>query len=234
MSSAVDRLERDRPDEPFCVELRDGTVVRLRDARDVAARDLLQGPVELAAAVMPVGTLLSDLPVDLSDIEVIVDLYCDHYGLGLVGEALELVWVLDRYLGEVTYDLAGLGLDVPTLWRQRRWGLLWTVMIRLPRNSLTKEKLLDDDEFVSRSWPEDAEESAPVAIRVSEFSPEVAALYDVIDRLGEVCSTVIGAAGGKPRRVKPIRRPITAFERVKNRRRREAHQRLVARVLPSE
>lgn len=69
--------------------------------------------------------------------------------------------------------------------------------------------------------------------RFSEFSPETEALYIVADRLGDVCSGLVGLGGGKPKRTQPLPRPKTAVQRVKDRQRRVRHEALVARVLPA-
>lgn len=52
---------------------------------------------------------------------------------------------------------------------------------------------------------------------LTEYTPEVARLDNVVDRLGEVMGAVIGGAGGKPPKIKPAPRPVTALSRVRDR-----------------
>jgi hypothetical protein len=54
----------------------------------------------------------------------------------------------------------------------------------------------------------------------------------VADRLAEVANTIIGTAGGKPARVPAYPRPVTAFDRVRARRLREAAQELERKLFP--
>lgn len=127
-------------------------------------------------------------------------------------------------------------MDLGELWRERRWHHLWLVLVRLPRHSLTKEALAQDEEFVARMLEgadSDDDSEMTKAIRQSEFTPEVEAIYQLIDRTGDVVAAISRLGGGKLR-VPPMKRPQTAFDRVKTRMRQAAHHRLVARVLPGD
>lgn len=108
--------------------------------------------------------------------------------------------------------------------------------MRLPRHSLTKEALAQDEEFAARvlagRTEDDLRSSSRASVSLSEFTPEVQALYDVIDRLGDVCAGLQGLGGKKPRPPRPIPRPKTAFDRVAFANRRRAHQALWERVKP--
>lgn len=71
--------------------------------------------------------------------------------------------------------------------------------------------------------------------RFSEFSPEVEALSDITDRLGDVVRGISGMASGKRSRpIKAVPRPKTAFDRIGDIVDQERHDRLVARMLPPE
>lgn len=69
---------------------------------------------------------------------------------------------------------------------------------------------------------------------LSEFTPELAALYDVIDRLGDVCSGLVGLGGGSPSRPRPVPRPKSAFQRIAIENRRAYHSALWERIKPRE
>lgn len=108
----------------------------------------------------------------------------------------------------------------------------------LPRHSLTKEALAQDEEFATRivagRTDEDLRAQGRAAVAISEFTPEVAALYDVVDRLGEVCAGLTQLGGKRPRPVRPVPRPKTALDRVAHENRRKAHRALWERVKPRE
>lgn len=84
--------------------------------------------------------------------------------------------------------------------------------------------LADDDELA-----ENSPAPKPQPPKLTEFSADTAA---IIDRLGDVISAVIAAAGGTPPKISPYPRPVTAAQRMEKRSRWRAHDDLVARVLP--
>lgn len=111
--------------------------------------------------------------------------------------------------------------------------------MQLPQHSNTKAALANDDEFARMvlDGRDDSDLRASssgnkAAVTLAEFTPEVAALYDVIDRLGDVCAGLVNLGGKKPRQQRPVPRPKSAFERVAIENRRTAHRSLVSRVLP--
>lgn len=107
----------------------------------------------------------------------------------------------------------------------------------LPSNTLFQEALSQNEELVGRLMDErkdeDDDDRSSSRIRMRDFSPEVEALYNITDRLGDVCSGLAGLGGSKPRRVSPMKRPQTAWERISQARQRDKHERLVRRVLPN-
>lgn len=62
-----------------------------------------------------------------------------------------------------------------------------------------------------------------------DWSPELEALYLHVDRLGEVIQAVVAAQGGKPPKIRPMPRPRTAADELKDPRKR--HQQILAKVL---
>lgn len=94
---------------------------------------------------------------------------------------------------------------------------------------------MNDDEMVAellRTDPDAAKGSRTP--RFAEFTPEVEALSDITDRLGDVVKAVTGLAGKRPRPIKAVPRPKTAFDRVGDRIDQQRHEGLVARLLPPE
>lgn len=67
--------------------------------------------------------------------------------------------------------------------------------------------------------------------RLSDWSPEMEALVDMIDRLGIITSTLIAGFGGTPPRLRPYPRPITAMERARWRAQRARLERINDRLL---
>jgi hypothetical protein len=92
--------------------------------------------------------------------------------------------------------------------------------------------MANDEEFLERVLAEAPDEETSNRPPFEEFSPEVAAIYIVADRLADVCRGLVGLGGKKPKTIAPLPRPASALERIKNRKRRKQHEALVARVLP--
>ena len=92
--------------------------------------------------------------------------------------------------------------------------------------------MADDEELAEYllDQPPPAEQ-APVR-RLSEYSTQVELLTAIFDRLAETPQAIAAANGAKPRKVKPYPRPVTAIERVRERRAQRKHRAVVARVLP--
>lgn len=119
------------------------------------------------------------------------------------------------------------------MWKRRRWRELLVLIDWLPRNSAYMEALADDEEMaeIALSEPRNEDDRPPRGPRISEWSPELEALTGIIDRLGEVIQAQIAAAGGKPRAVRPQPRPTTAMDKIREKKRREAHRKIVSRVI---
>jgi hypothetical protein len=67
---------------------------------------------------------------------------------------------------------------------------------------------------------------------VSEWSPAVSELNNAVDRLGELTNVIITVFGGKPTRIRPRPRPITAIDRLRDQQRVDQHRSLVTRLIP--
>lgn len=91
-----------------------------------------------------------------------------------------------------------------------------------------------DDELVAvLAEGQDLDDMPAARIRMSEYTPEVEALYGCIDRLGDVVSGLVGLGGKKPPHIAAMKRPETAWERIAHSRDVEKHERTVRRLLPN-
>lgn len=92
--------------------------------------------------------------------------------------------------------------------------------------------MVQSEEFIEQILhPGDGDETSR-GPRFSEFSPEVEALYAVIERLGDVCAGLQGLGGKKPQQPKRLPRPETAYDRVKRAQRHAEYEKLKARLSP--
>lgn len=79
----------------------------------------------------------------------------------------------------------------------------------------------------------DGEDEPPPRMRLSDYSPEVALLSTLNDRIAGVAAAIVAAAGVKPSVPKPMPRPETAVDRRRGEQRVTQHRSLVAALLPS-
>jgi hypothetical protein len=142
---------------------------------------------------------------------------------------IRLAGLVERYGEAIAADLALAGWDAVDLFERGRWAFMLNLIDHLPRTSAYAQAIADDDELVE-SMPEPPASSGSVPLR--EWSPEVEALAVVVDRLAEVANTLVAAHGGKPSRVQAYPRPVTAFDRVRAKRRREAADDLARKLFP--
>lgn len=105
---------------------------------------------------------------------------------------------------------------------------LLNLIDHLPRTSAFSHAQSQDDELAEQAPESDAEPGVPL----TEWSPEVEALAVVVDRLADVANAVIASQGGKPTRVQPYPRPVTAFDRVRAKRRDKAYVDLKSKLFP--
>lgn len=138
---------------------------------------------------------------------------------------------MDRYGEAIAADLADRGFDLEQLWADRRFGFILTVVDHLPRNSAYVQALTDDDEWAEQVIDAPQPKAAP-SVRLADWSPELEMLTNIYDRLAELIRVQAMAAGGKPKKAPPAPRPLTALDRVRARRRKRQHNRLVSVLLP--
>lgn len=66
---------------------------------------------------------------------------------------------------------------------------------------------------------------------MAEWSSEREALAQLIDAVHAVAANVVAAAGAKPPRLSPVRRPLTAVDRLRDERAMAKHRDLTARIV---
>jgi len=115
------------------------------------------------------------------------------------------------------------------LYEQGRWAFALTLIDHLPRTSAFAAAVAQDDELAAEVGDLPKASHIPP---LTEWTPEVEALAAVVDRLAEVANAVVAGAGGKPSRVRPWPRPVTAFDRARAKRIREAAAELEAALFP--
>lgn len=70
--------------------------------------------------------------------------------------------------------------------------------------------------------------------RFSQWSPELSALANICDKLGQVVNVLIVANGGEAVRFDPYPRPQTAMAQLVPIRRQQQHESLVMRLTPKD
>ena len=76
--------------------------------------------------------------------------------------------------------------------------------------------MANDDELVESMPDMPTTDSGP---RLSEYTLQVSRLDQLIDRVGDLVSVTLQVAGGKAPRIRPPKRPETAFTRLEHKRR---------------
>jgi hypothetical protein len=100
---------------------------------------------------------------------------------------------------------------------------------RLPSNSHYIAAIANDEELADGAEGE----AAPSAPPLTEWSPVVAALAAVADRLSTLINVQVARGGGQTTKIAPYPRPVTAAQRIKERNKLTRHQELVARLIPA-
>ncbi len=105
----------------------------------------------------------------------------------------------------------------------------WAVLAHAPRDSPFASAIADDPELTVPPRP-----GPP---KLAQFSPEVEALAGVYDLLAAILANVIAIGGGKPPKIDPYARPVTASQLAAKAAQDAAdealHQRLVSQLVRS-
>lgn len=123
--------------------------------------------------------------------------------------------MVTRYGEEIEADLhREYTLDLLEFFRGRySWRKLRALLQKLPSTALTWAALVDDDLVVEGM---DLDKEPPdTGPSLSEYSAEAQRLDTVTDLLQQLITVTVDAAGGKSGRVRPAKRPETAFTRAR-------------------
>jgi len=136
---------------------------------------------------------------------------------------------VDRYGSSIEADLhREYGIDLVDFFRGRySWRKLLNLIQQLPSWALTTEAMANDDELADMASEKPSSDVGP---RVSEYTPEVARLDMILDRVSELIAVSVQVAGGKAPRTRPARRPETAYSRAEKRRTERRMGALIAEV----
>ncbi|WP_242882575.1 hypothetical protein [Actinomadura litoris] len=116
-------------------------------------------------------------------------------------------------------------MDLLDLWRGTLSIRRALVLIdHLPATSHYVAALAEDPDLPP---PPDTGPSSP---RLTEWTPEVRVLADLVDRIGALIRVQISQSQRRPPEIRPYPRPVTAAQRSARRARREEHDALVSRV----
>jgi hypothetical protein len=101
---------------------------------------------------------------------------------------------------------------------------------QLPSHGRYKAAILDDEELAERI----AEQPASSSFGMHEWTPERALLTVMVDWLQAIYSITVAAnsKNGKGPPVKPLPRPVTAVDRLEQRRRLEMGRAIMAQMFP--
>lgn len=102
----------------------------------------------------------------------------------------------------------------------------------MPRDSYLNEAMAEDEQLARHLIDQEPTEEPPVR-RWSEYDAQVELLTAIFDRLADIPNAIAAANGGKPRKVPPWPRPVTALEKVRKSRSKAKHRSIVSRVLPN-
>lgn len=124
------------------------------------------------------------------------------------------------------------GIDVrdcfgPRELRTRDWRTIWRFKDRLPHGSHYKTALAMDPVLAEELLALEEDALADDRPTPEGYTLDTYLLLSIIDGLQGVQAAVIAAAGADPPRMKPMPRPVTAVEQVREELRLKAMQKLI-------
>lgn len=114
------------------------------------------------------------------------------------------------------------------LYWKKRWVHLLALIEGLPTHSRYMEAVYNDEELAEQILDSgQGEPSGEYHPPLSIWTPELAMLADISDKLSAIQATQVGVAGGKSKNPKPTPRPETAIERAKQRRSQAVQENII-------
>lgn len=95
------------------------------------------------------------------------------------------------------------------------------------------EARLDDPRVVEAVLSGSDQDRPPPRPALSEFTPELSMMTNMVDRLGELIAIMVKVNGGKSN-VSPMPRPLTGIDRARLRLEEQQHRDLVAEVVEAQ
>lgn len=175
---------------------------------------------------------------------LVFERWCAAWDLPGFRNAQRLAYLVDNYRAPILSDLHTYArLDLGDMWRARRWQTILDILDRLPAHSWYSSTVsMDEDHAKMMADSLAAQEKtneAPKGPSLTTWTPEVAALTNLLDAVRGTTHAIIAVNSDKgkaPEPPKPAPRPITPLERALKAadfaRRKSAHESLVARMLP--
>lgn len=141
---------------------------------------------------------------------------------------------MERYGAQLEADLQQVyGLELGLLWRNRRWKRLLRLVDNLPRNSRFAAAVANDEDHVravikaTEGQPKTS--SAP---SLADYTLESELLMEVVDLLQSNIHAVLAGAGAKGLgKIKPRRRPETAYQDVQLQMAQESYEKVRAKIM---
>lgn len=172
--------------------------------------------------------------------------WCAAWDLPGIADAKRLAYLVDNYRAAISNDLhIHAQVDLGELWRARRWTLLLDIIDRLPAHSWYASSVSMDEDHAKMmaealaAREKSGEETKEVGPSLTTWTPEVAALTNILDAVRGVQHAVVAVQAPKgkaPEAPKPAPRPVTPLEKAirlaSHNKRKAAHETLAARLLP--
>lgn len=103
-------------------------------------------------------------------------------------------------------------------------------MNQLPRASKFREAQADDEDLARRIVEDKPKAPPRAAVPLSAFTPEYELLTAAVELLQVLNANVIKLASGKPPQPRPLPRPVTAVDRLREAKRAQRIDALIAEV----
>lgn len=155
---------------------------------------------------------------------------------GDVDSISRLLFLVSRFRKEVLADLREtFHVDLSELFSTRRWKDLLDLIDSLPGASrLTAALLLDKElaEQILKDEEEKTEKEDEWSPNLSEYTLTNHLMIQLIDHIASLEATLIAVNGGKPQAPRPVARPKTAVEELREARSREMQHSIIALFAP--